>query len=200
MASVDWSKGGAVMSFTPFSDANSLFTQAAHKAAQSDVYAEFFPGATLTYERVTNVTTDARHKVLDGELGIDLIVSVDYGVVKPLRFTVQERFRKTQYQRFADLTITEWNHITNQPSELYKIASDLFVYGYYDPTKDAIVEAIVMYCGPLKKAIATGELPFQRGNNPRTDQSFITVPFADLHAKGLIKAHYKLNAQGMLPF
>jgi hypothetical protein len=194
MASVDWSKSGATVSYTPFSDANSLFTQAAHRAAQNDVYPEFFPGATLSYERVTNVTTDIRHKVLDGELGIDLIVNVDYGIFKPLRFTVQERFRKTQYQKFADLTITEWNHITNQPSELYKIASDLFVYGYYDSTKDTIVEAVVMYCGPLKRAIATGELPYSRGDNPRTNQSFITVPFAELHAKGLIKAHYKANA------
>lgn len=176
---------------TPFSTQNASFTDAAHQAARTQVYPQLFANTNLTYERVTNVTTDARHAILDGELGIDLIVSVGIHFQHPIPFTIQERFRKPEFQRYADLTITQWNHTTDMPSELHKLASDLFVYGYYDPNKDEIIQAIAIHGAPLKTAITTGQLHYEQEKNPRSNQTFIAITFKALYDMNLIAWSYQ---------
>jgi len=178
---------------TPFSQDNAAFTDRAHMAARDHLYPSLFPQSRIEYDRVTSVKTNNRHAILDGELAIDVVLHVDMQLPKPMQFTVQERFRKTQYQKFADLTITEWNHATGLPSELHKLASDLFVYGYYDERMHALTEALVIYSAPLKRALVSKQIMFERRLNTRSNQSFITISFDALHEAGVVALHYKMN-------
>jgi hypothetical protein len=182
------------MSATPHSADNQDFSDKAHAAARRQIYPVIFGARAedIAYER-TCVGGTERHRILDAELGIDYILEVACGFRHPLRFTVQERFREAKWRRMQDLTITEWNPRSGQLSELYKIASDLFVYGYYDAGEGQVDEAIVVKTASIKLALALGKLPFERAVNPRTGQPFVTLRFGDLKLHTDVVAHYRVE-------
>jgi len=180
------------MSVTPYSADNGAFSDAAHAAARDSVYPLVFGTEEVAYEK-TSVGGTERHRILDGELGIDYVLDVACGFRQPLRFTVQERFRDTRWRSKQDLTITEWNPRSNMPSELYKIASDLFVYGYFCPVEQRVDEAIVVQTASIKLALATRRLPFRRDANPRTGQPFVTLRFDDLKRHAEVVLHYRVE-------
>jgi len=168
---------------TPYSIGNQEFSDKAHKSAQACVYPFVFSKeqGQLAFE-CTSVSTGERGKVLDGEMGIDRIVLVTCGQMrKPLVFTVQERFRKVKYRGYQDLTITTWNTITNQPSELYKINAGLFLYGFYDESSDTVVEWVMVNTASMLLALASKRLSYTTRTNPRSGQEFIGVKFTDLY-------------------
>jgi hypothetical protein len=180
------------MNHTPYSDANARFTDAAHIAARRHVYPTVFGTDDLTYES-TRLAGGERQRIYDGELGIDCIIGVGCGLNQPIKFTIQERFRQTRWRAQQDLTITEWNSMTGRPSELHKIASDYFVYGYYDPIEDRVEEAIVVQTSSIKHAIVHRKIVYTRSTNPRSGQSFVAFKFEDLKRDAVVVGHYRYD-------
>lgn len=185
---------------TPHSAANQAFSDAAHTHALRVLYPALFAvephfiqatDCTITGAAVGNADrAKIRASVLDGELGIDKILKVRYGQFdKPLVHSIQERFRKPEFARIRDLTITEVNPNTNQPSELYKLLAQWFVYGYFDSEKRVMVEAVACPVPSLIAAIVHGQVPFTRQTNPRTGQPFVCVGFDDLRGAKLVDLH-----------
>lgn len=130
----------------------------AHVSARRWIYPRVFPGAALEFTR--HERTSAGPHPLDA-LGVDLTVRVTIrGLRAPLSFYVQERYRAVAYQRYGDVTFTEWNEATDTPSELHKIAAGWFVYGYYDPEADWFTEWIAFDVPAVLRAVALGALRF----------------------------------------
>lgn len=176
------------MSRTLFSTADSTFSLNAHTFAQSQIYAFLWPGKTVTMVDAT-ISREASGLIegkLDGEMGIDRIALVSSdGLRLPIKYTIQERFRRESFKRWGDITMTEWNNASNTPSELYKIQADLFVYGYFDSIDGIFKEFIVVYVPVLKTALSNGLLKFVRRRNNK-NQDFLGISIADLERVGAI--------------
>lgn len=167
---------------TPYSKDNGDFSNVAHRCAQKQLYPFIFG---VTQERLsfedTLLELNERGRVLDGEMAIDRIVKIKVdGLRLPLVFTVQERFRKPKYLSSQDITVTEWNKVTGKPSELYKIAANIFVYGYFDPSKQNFLDAVAVDVPVMLSGLACGELKYTTSPNPRSKQDFIALTFEDL--------------------
>lgn len=175
---------------TPYSRTNQSFSDEAHTAAQRLIYPRLFETTIerLSFDDVTGLT-EARNKVLDGEMAVDKIVNVTvHGLQAPLVFTVQERFRRASAARFEDITITEWNCNSNLPSELYKIKAGLFLYGYYDDQRERFVGTTVVISVPsLLLRLASHTIDWRAEINPRSNQRFITIPFTALEEYGTVE-------------
>ena len=176
------------MSFTPYSVSNQLFSDAAHQLAAKEIYPQVFrcDASEITIQSM-NVQDGGISAVYDGKLGIDKIIAVSVnGLRAPLLFSVQERFRRPKNISFQTLTITEWNHETDVPSELYKIKADLFVYGYYDEALRKLGRCIVADTSKLLWSIANKKIKFMPCRNERANQTYIEFKFTDLHAAGVL--------------
>jgi hypothetical protein len=157
------------------------FSRAAHLAARTQVYPVLFPGRLLAFSDVVEGTR------LDLDYGIDRYLAVEVECLRrPLVFGVQERFRDAEAMGHDDVTNTEWNERTDQPSELYKIHAHLFVYGFYDPADDRVLLAMALYTGVLLEAIAAGRIGFTRGRNPTNGTAFLAVRRPDLTRSGAL--------------
>lgn len=129
----------------------------AHVSARRWIYPQVFPGAELDFTR--HERSVAGPHPLDGLYGIDLVVHVTApGFRAPLCFYVQERFRDVAARRYGDVTFTEWNEVTDTPSELHKMAAGYFVYGYFEPESDSFAEWIVFNVPAMLRAAALGRL------------------------------------------
>ena len=181
---------------TPYSQANQNFSNQAHEAAQRLIYPYVFNAVTgtdidLEFES-TSLGTSDRATILDGQMAVDRIVRVyNPGFNAPLEFTVQERFRRTRYAAFKDITITEWNHAHNVKSELYKLNAGLFVYGYFDQETKTFLDWIVVDTTKMLVCLNNGEVTHTLDMNPRSDQTFIGLKFQDLRDAGLVISERK---------
>jgi len=180
---------------TPFSEANKLFTDKCHILAQKLIYPKLFnvPFENLSFED-SSLGTSEKNTILDGQMAIDRLIKVrviDFNA--PIEFVIQERFRKPQYAGFRDLTITEWNTLTNIPSELYKLNAGIFVYGYAnkfpDPTN--FIEVVAVDTPRMIIKIIRDELACGLEENYRTEQTFITITFAQLFSHECVLSTYK---------
>lgn len=170
------------MAKTKYQPENAEFSNLAHTCARQLIYPQIFNTDKLTFES-TLVGNSKRNTIYDGEMGIDRIVYVttkDDKLRAPIKFTIQERFRKIVYTKYRDLTITEWNHNSNLPSELYKISAGLFLYGYFDKDKLSFGETIVINTTNLLYQLALGRVKYSRRNNVK-NQTFLTFLFDDLN-------------------
>lgn len=165
---------------TPYSNDNGIFSNKAHQAARVQVYPMLFslPFGNLRFED-TLLSMGEKEKQYDGEMAIDRIVKVkpELKDLHPIGFTIQERFRKPKYARYEDITITEWNPITNQQGELYKLQAQLFMYGYYDEYKNNFIDVVVFDVAKTLMGICNKTLAYRRNTNPRTHQPFLTIRF-----------------------
>jgi hypothetical protein len=167
---------------------NASFSNRAHKAARSKLYPQIFnvPASSLEFED-TLLGMNDRAQILDGEMGVDRIVRVSIRHLRaPLVFTVQERFRRPAFAKYKDLTVTEWNHASNLPSELYKINAGLFVYGYYDELQDVFTDAIAISVTDLLLAISRNRVNYHTERN-RKEQTFLAFDFKSLESAGVIR-------------
>lgn len=185
---------------TPISSWNIEFTKKAHNSATRWVYPYVFNTTPhyIIYEETILKEGDERSKILDGEMAVDYKAYVKIeGLHSPLSFTIQERFRKPVFQKYQDLTITEYNNLTKQISELYKLSGGLFVYGYYDEKIDKILQSIVISSTPfltilarsLNNTLMKTNLPiinYAKEYNPRSHQDFITIRFNELRKHNLL--------------
>ena len=166
---------------TIFEQKNADFSERAHKAAQTKIYPHIFDKFPVLRFESTTMGMGEYEGVLDGRMGIDRVLYAGgfNSGLKMLPITIQERFRDTKYISYKDITITEWNHETDQPSELYKLHANIFVYGYYDPKANDFDDWIVINAPNLLMAIAQNNVRFtRRGNEKR--QSFIAITFDEL--------------------
>ena len=177
---------------TEYTAKNAEFSNLAHLAAQRLIYPFLFrcDPAQLSFES-TLLETSEKNKILDGEMAVDRIVTVTVsGLHAPLSMTIQERFRRPEFSKYQDVTITEWNGASGLPSELYKIKAGYFVYGYYDDRQDLFTDAIAISVPDLQLRIIRGEIKYGRGVNKK-QQSFFTFGFNELHRCNLIR--YRQN-------
>lgn len=171
---------------TPYSTKNQSFSDAAHRCAQELIYPQLFQckKANMTFE-TANVADGGRSAILDGEMGIDKIINVKVETLRaPIVFTVQERYRRIENNRYTDLTITEFNHATGRAGELYKMAAGIFVYGFYDDQLGKFERWVAVDVNKMLHGIVTGKLKYKKGNNPRSKQDFLGVEVADLFSTG----------------
>jgi hypothetical protein len=163
---------------TTFSQARMDFTKAAHLAAQSQFYAPMFPGAHVEFEDTVGTAHDLAY-------AIDCQLAVTVPAFRaPLRISVQERWRSPSEMRWGDVTITEWNLASDMPSELHKLAAQLFIYGFYDAARDLIIAAVAIDVADVQLGLTNGELRWQRMK--RVDQTFIGIDNRDLEALGAV--------------
>jgi hypothetical protein len=183
--------------FTPFSQKNFDFSYKAHLRAQTDIYPLLFKTDRQHLEFTALPEDQAR--TLDGDMGTDRIVEVTvHNLRAPLTFLVQERFRRPNKYGFPDITITEWNHNSDLPSELYKIKAGLFLYAGYIEQEDRFTEAIVTSVCPMLVHLAQGNLDFTRHANSK-NQTFMAIKVASLEKFNLIHLHKKwegINQRG----
>lgn len=170
---------------TQYEHAQGDFSYAAHIAAREQVYPHLFDveAESITYEDV-RLDTSYRGKVLDGEMGVDVVVhpagdGSNARFQRPLPFFVQERFRRPDFARYSNITITEFNHASGQASELHKMAAGIMVYGIYDPNLERFMEAFAVDVARLTLYLQRGSLDFERQKNKK-HQSFICLKLKDL--------------------
>jgi hypothetical protein len=176
---------------TPYCPANQKFSDAAHAAAQSAVYPDMLGCEfdSLSFES-SSVGDGGDRAILDGQMAVDRIVSVTVaGLRGPIEHTVQERFRRPGYSDYRDLTITEWNHASNEKSELYKLKAGVFLYGYFDQASESFGEVIAVNTSLLLMAISIGGIRYTKGINRRSRQSFLCITFDALHEAGVVVWH-----------
>lgn len=160
---------------TAFSPDNLDFTKSAHLAAQEQIYPKLFPNASkLQFIDTVGATEDLKY-------GIDCIVAVTVdGFRAPLKFFMQERWRAPKYIKRGDITVTEWNTQTDLPSELYKIAAHIFLYGYYERSTNRIVEAIAVNVPKMLLGLSDGEIKYSTEERLSKDQDFIGINWEEL--------------------
>lgn len=172
---------------------HSAFSEAAHQAAVSQVYPDIFPGApeeTVVVKSPSHLST-AEEQMFDLRFKIDRVFEAEFDDLRgSVPISVQERFRHPEYQRYRDLTITEYNNDSDAESELHEILANIFVYGYYDADEDVIVEAIIVNLPTLFLALANRDIEYSRNTNPK-NQDFIAFSFDDIHDIGAVMYHYK---------
>lgn len=170
---------------TDFQQDNADFSTRAHLAARNLIYPDLFQTSHLEFED-TLLNMGERERILDGEMGVDRIVHVTVRKLSaPIVFTVQERFRKPHFAKYQDITVTEWNHASNLPSELYKINAGLFLYGYFNDERSIFTDAICVHVSPLLLAIARESIPFTLRWNAKR-QTFLCFRFAELTDMGVV--------------
>jgi hypothetical protein len=182
------------MTRTPYSTDNAEFSNRCHQLAQKIIYPRLFDSAESIEYRDTLLGDSARGRVLDGELAVDRTVIVDSGTgFGSFEYYMQERFRRPRFAKWRDATITKWNNNSDLPSELYKIKSGYFVYGYANHLKHPtdFIEVVVFQVVPVLKAIAEKRLESTTENNHRTNQDFICVLFNNLLSGGYVDLHYR---------
>lgn len=175
---------------TEFDDRNKSFTDAAHQAAKEQVYPHLFndESVEVSFQSVAaDGASDANW--LDLQQGVDVVVDAyvpALGGTVPVY--VQERFRRPKWRSEQDITITKHNHASDVPSELSKIAAQQFIYGYYEPTLDEVQEAVCVNVPVLLRAIADGDLCYDKQQNPKR-QDFLTIGFDELREHGALAFH-----------
>lgn len=179
---------------TEYESHQASFSEIAHEAAKVHLYPSLFGTPDIEFERF-DVEDEDFGSVFDGRLGIDIVARPNrenapgYEDRNPLRsrlhFYVQERFRRASYAHFGDVTITEFNHASGTPSELYKIAAGLMMYGVYDEDAEFFVCAYAIDVARTLLAIQRRKLSFSRNQN-RKGQDFVCLAIADLRKTGCI--------------
>ena len=116
------------MTTTPYSGQLYSFSQTSHRIARRQLYPEFFGTEDILW-KIPGGKTDSSSKLYDRKLNVDVIALVKNKSYKGrLKFLIQERFVGINYLKYNDITITEWNTKTDQPSEMYKMAAGFFLY------------------------------------------------------------------------
>jgi hypothetical protein len=175
------------MTATAFSEAQMAFTRAAHQAAQMQVYRRWFPDG-IEFEDAVFTRRDLDYAI-DCQLAVICARPPFHGCTTaplraPLRVSVQERYRRVRdLDRYGDeITITEWNLASNQPSELHKFAAQMFVYGFYDDARNVIVRAAAFSIPAILTGMIDGRLRYMRKS--RGDQHFIALHVPELRRAG----------------
>lgn len=180
---------------TIYQPENAEFSNACHALARQIFYPKMFgvEADQIVYEESTLLADGPRGKILDGELGIDRLLHCNVeGLMGQTVFAVQERFRRHSYSKYRDITVTEWNYASNQPSELSKVNAGIFVYGYANESVTDFIEIVAVNTPSLIHAVTSGNINFKKERNKK-HQSFLSFKFIELYRKNAIMYHYPSN-------
>ncbi len=185
------------MKYTPYDEENGQFSDRCHWLAREVFYPHLFnvPACEITWAD-TQLGNGAAETALDGMLGIDRVAYIARdGLRGPIPNTIQERFRRPQYAHHRDLTITEWNHNTNLQSELHKLSSNLFVYGYanHESAPTDFIEVVVCSTEAILRGIQTDRIAYERKPNYRSNQTFLCITFDNLRKANCISFRYPMQ-------
>jgi hypothetical protein len=170
---------------TPHSEENHKWTNMVHQKAQEAIYPTIFNNLCRgMVERISWQEIDFRTpegEYLDGELKIDRIALVKLqGIGFPFHFTIQERFRSVeQNNEYFDITVAERCANSDSPSEVYNMAAELFLYGYYNESKGTFERAVLTNASYLKIHILHDMLAdkkFEPKKHRGQNKYFVTVP------------------------
>lgn len=183
------------MSRTGYSADDRNHTEKAHLCAKISLYPAFFgcDADQIEYQEGIEYIDDSGKNRLapldwcDKWLSIDRVLRVPAPTrLGYLEFTVQERFERAQAASHRNISITEFNVATKNPSELYKIKTHYFVSGYYDASTNRLVgKAHVCNTERILKAVADGGLKYYTKPNDKS-QTFITLGYDDLRRVGAV--------------
>lgn len=185
------------MTRTEYEQDQADFTQRAHKTARACIYPQLFGTEDIRFSNVALHSSPAA-RVLDTKLGIDVVAwpKLNERLSDRIPYYIQERFRRPKYERWADITITEYNHASDTPSELYKLGADLLLYGLYDEETELFKSAFAVDVLRAKVLIGANEMPFQVQRNKK-EQSFIGVRVKDLQLLGCIAWSQEESSKAM---
>ncbi len=126
----------------------------------------------------------------------DLQDGVDYTVhMVDGNITVQERFRRSEYKSFRDITFRYDKPCDpyDQRREFFKIKADAFLYGMVNDDGDDFEWAYMFSVEPVVEAVKAGKLQsVYRRNRGRTDSGFIAIEVSDIDALGATIIKYNL--------
>lgn len=167
---------------TIFHADRAAFSRRAHKAAEAQIYKTAF-GEYVSIESAVGSDDDLKS-------GIDYRIRVySRSVAEPIQFTVQERWRRPRASRFREITMTEYDIQTRSYGEMYKIAADFLMYGYYNEKKRAFGEVIIVPVSALLLLLAKGAVEGGRKQIESKNAIIRTVPFDELFARRLVAYH-----------
>lgn len=162
---------------TIYNKENAAFSRRVHDFAKAQVYPMIWPGARLEISHLDGTEADMEDKI-DVEV---LVYKPD--LKRPIKFRVQERWRRIQFRRWKDVTITEWNNATNVPAEFYDGVMDYVLYGYFDESKQEFGEVVLINVPKLRSLIAIDAITYTTGTNEK-EQLFKAFAFDNLSHTG----------------
>jgi hypothetical protein len=175
------------IAYTPVDRRQWDFTKAAHQAARSQFYPGMWPGVPLEF-------TDLTETPLDTQAAIDLRVTVGVRLPQwraPVRFWIQERWRKPENYHFGDTTITRWNGNSGKEAELHHFGAGIFIYGFYDAAAGQVVAAYAFAAQRILYLITTGKLGWNDLPPNDRNQESIGIKASDLWQQGCLLHHFK---------
>ena len=182
------------MASTPMKEEDILRAELGHKKACKSFYPLIFPDAKkIHYTDMFLRKDDVRSQIYDGELCIDYILEIEGPTGRlPVPIYVQERFRNPKkFGRYRDLTACEWHRNSDTKGEVYKIAADFYLYGYYDIEADIITEAVWVNVAELKTLWLEGTLSLDKTDyNKGRKEDFCSFPFETLDELGALYYWY----------
>ena len=101
---------------------------------------------------------------------------------------MQERFRRKEFAKYQDVTITEWNTSSDLKGEIYKLYAGIFVYGYFDQENNEFIDWIAINTNSLLHRLVIRQPRIDLSFNPRSQQTFYTFKFVDLYKSGCVFA------------
>jgi hypothetical protein len=183
--------GGNGVVTTPFDPQQKEFTDTVFRDYRDLIFPLMFGVSkdAITYDQLPVTFM----KEADSCIALDATIHTKFkGLRNAMTWTGSFRFRDAErYQVFQDLTLTEFNDVTGMLGELYKIAVDYFIYGYWSFERRCLVEVLVVHMHDFKRAIAREQIHPVPGHNPRSDQPFVGYRFEDLKRLGLVCLHLK---------
>lgn len=178
------------MAVTPFNRQEYLFSQRAHEGAMIQWYPYWRNDPDIVCERSDWWSVSDKGRVLDGQMAVDCCLQVlQPGHPHRRTMTVQERFRRTRYQHFRDITITYRNRLTNQPSEAFKSTAQWMVYGFWDDTQAVLHEAWSIRMQPLLDNLFDDTIPSMAKLNQTSQQEFRVIRMQHMFEHNLIHGY-----------
>jgi hypothetical protein len=158
---------------TPFDIANFDFSKKAQSVAAQRHYEKAFGRGRL-------VKTDYRK--LDQDYSIDGIWISSGGDT----YSIQERFRRTKYAHYRELTVTDFKHGTENEGSWRKIQANYFVYGYFEPNV-GFKELVICSVDAIKNSGIEPTTQYYK----RKNLTFLCYPIDELIAKDTTIYHYR---------
>lgn len=189
------SSGGAIVA-TRYDSDRAQWSQRAHLTARRVLYPALFAceEADMEFRECDAAPAGTPERLMDTALGIDKVVLVRDPLFRlPIRSTVQERFQTPTNARRRNITITEFNEATGQPSELYKMVAQWFVGAFMTDDALTMTEGVAVSVADLRRAMRARHLAFDLEKRNDKGQPFVRIEFDDLIKLGIAQVYVKNN-------
>lgn len=169
-----------------YSHANDMFSRRAHEEAYKKVYPQFLPDDYVLVD-LYNTERDLAHDE-DYE-----IIAYHGDLDKPLKFGIQERFRRAKFSGYREVTIKDRDLLRGENKQVYNTHADFIVFGYFDDENSTLLETVVVDQGLLRWLIMQEAIDFTRHKHGDKEMTFIALSFDDLIENHAAVFHYAPN-------